>query len=149
MADERKLQFVVADALKVLPGARRTGYRAWFMLNGANLGHNPIDEIAVGEKVLAQARINHGRWLCDCPDPDCGGSELVTMQDPVFFCLSCGNVKWGGKFLQVDFPGKKLLKAILTHLSKRPKVINRNWYPHEEPADLIAENIAAGLGRGR
>lgn len=143
MTDEQMLQFAVADALKVLPGARRIGYRAWFILNGSNLGHSPIDEVAVGEKALP--RINHGRWMCDCPDPDCLGAELVTQEDPVFFCLSCGNVEWGGKFLQVEFPGKKKLKAILTHLSKRPKVINRNWESDEEPAHLIAENIAAGL----
>ncbi len=47
------------------------------------------------------ARIDFGRWIADC---ECGGAEYVDPDEPIFFCLSCGNSATSGRARQVVFP---------------------------------------------
>jgi hypothetical protein len=93
------------------------------------------------------AFINHGRWVALCPEKDCAGQEVVDPLDPVFMCLSCGNVgnSHGGmiRFHPVKFPKDRY--AIEEVLLKR-KAINRNWNSDKETLDdLIKENKEYGL----
>ena len=36
----------------------------------------------------ASAYINHGRWMANCPDLECAGTEVVDPNDTVMMCLS-------------------------------------------------------------
>lgn len=51
----------------------------------------------------AYAYISNGRWLAVCDEPGCAGCEYVDPQEPVFFCLTCGN-GGSGNGKQVIFP---------------------------------------------
>lgn len=49
------------------------------------------------------AYISNGRWMAICDEPGCAGCEYVDPQEPLFYCLTCGNGRSGsGK--QVIFP---------------------------------------------
>lgn len=80
------------------------------------------------------ARVNHGRWLADCPY--CHGAELVRVGEP-FFCLSCGMKENGGHVMAVRFPDDA--EAIECALKSRP-LENQNWEPSETIEMLLAEN---------
>jgi hypothetical protein len=101
-------------------------------------------------KLRAVARVNLSRWIADCPVCS-GGAEIVTPSDPRFFCLSCmhlGSVAQG-KWLQVDFPAPRDRAAIEAELDRRPREINRNWFPWESSDDLAAETIVCLNGEER
>jgi hypothetical protein len=85
------------------------------------------------------AYVNHGRWVADCPF--CDGGELVTPEDPRFFCLSCGHLGTTaeGGWLAVGFPSTEAQAAIDQELALRPEP-NRNWLPWEPVEKLVAEN---------
>ena len=94
-------------------------------------GRNTSGEVA--------ARINHGRWLVDCPG--CNSALVVDLSQPVFMCFECGNNHNGGKWLAVTIPGNRTI--IEAELLKRPwngrnpaEAINRNWEPGETVATL-------------
>lgn len=93
---------------------------------------------------IAKPYVNHGRWVADCPDPDCAGCEVVEPTDPVFMCLSCGNLhtQQGNRvwLLTVDFPVHNIMQAATRALLKRPRIF-RNWAPETESVqDLLEEN---------
>ncbi|WP_455360027.1 hypothetical protein [Streptomyces sp. SYSU K21746] len=54
----------------------------------------PPDGFVIG--VRAYARINHNRWVADCP---CGSAQVVTPTDPRMACTECG-LGW----IALDFP---------------------------------------------
>lgn len=74
-----------------------------------------------------EARVNHGRWLVDCPA--CKGAELAS--EDGFICCSCG----AGRYTVV-WPDNRA--DIETVLDSRP-VANRNWHLGETVDDLLAE----------
>ena len=78
------------------------------------------------------AYINHSRWLADCSEDGCKGTEFVDSDWPRFVCIGCGSGVW-----PVSFPKNRL--AIEATLLLRPKE-NRNWTPGESVADLRIEN---------
>ena len=95
------------------------------------------------------ARINHGRWLVDCPG--CNSALVVDLGQPVFMCVECGNAGNEGKWFQVAIPSNR--KAIEAELLKRPmngrnpaEAVNRNWTPGETVATLKQENTDHGIG---
>lgn len=56
------------------------------------------------DKISSRAvygRIELGQWCADC---DCGGTEFVDHQEPIFFCFSCGNSVDAGQLRPVIFP---------------------------------------------
>lgn len=77
------------------------------------------------------ARIDHGRWIGDCPNPHCSGAELVDLDDLRFFCLYCFNEAWDGSWLFVFMP--RNWPEIAASLEERP-VHEQNW--HEESRGL-------------
>jgi len=94
------------------------------------------------------ARINHGRWLVDCPG--CNSALVVDLSQPVFMCVECGNATNDGKWFQVTLPRNR--RALEAELLQRPFGRNpadaptRNWEPGETVADLRRENAEHGIG---
>ena len=88
------------------------------------------------------ARVNHGRWIVDCPA--CPSAQIVQPGDTSFVCLSLDPLCPAyGEVVEIAWPPVwRAIEAILAH---RPNKVNRNWYPWETLADLRAENLAHGL----
>lgn len=101
------------------------------------------------------AYVDFGRWAGRC---DCGGGTYVDPNDPVFFCMRCGNAN-SGMARPVIFPVD--LDAIEDALLARPvtgseRAVNRieaarlgrpaidglarNWYPNQTLSMLLGEN---------
>lgn len=103
----------------------------------------PTEAVLVDRKV--RARVNHGRWIVDCPDPDCGGAELVSPEERVFFCCECRNRRARHALLPVVFPKPGVRADIETYLRARPNEANQNWKPGETVVQLRDENRAEGI----
>lgn len=83
------------------------------------------------------ARVNHGTWIVDCPNPDCRGAEYI-WEEGLFMCWSCFNAHVDHCYLLTDFPKER--RTIEAILDVRPEP-NRNWDHHESIDDLQSENI--------
>jgi len=95
------------------------------------------------------ARINHGRWLVDCPG--CNSALIIDLEHRVFMCVECANAGNDGKWFAVTVPGNRTI--IESELLKRPwngrnpaEAVNRNWEPGETVATLKQENTEHGIG---
>ena len=99
------------------------------------LGGIPITD---GEPL--QPRINHGRWIVDCPF--CPSAELMN-ESGLFMCQSCWNINNGRAYHNVAKPNNRI--KVERALLKRPEQENRNWKPGETVAQLLAENIEHGV----
>jgi ribosomal protein L37AE/L43A len=114
------------------------------------MGFGPLPEPTAGNTAgEVAARINHGRWLVDCPG--CNSALVVDLSEPVFMCVECANAANDGKWFQVTVPTNRA--AIEIELLKRPmngrnpaEAVNRNWEPGETVATLRQENIDHGIG---
>jgi len=89
---------------------------------------------------IVQARVNHGRWIADCPF--CIGAEMVWFEEPsIFFCFSCRNKAVGEHLLRVEIPRNyEKIEDIL--MVRHP--VNRNW-DGETLSALKSENTKAGV----
>lgn len=97
-----------------------------------------LSEIAKGTP--AQTRVNHNRWIVDCPD--CGGAEFLWPEN-LMMCANCWNQGVGGLWRRVEIPDNG--NEIETVLKARPVPATRNWERHETVAHLKRENQAKGL----
>ncbi|MEU5077109.1 hypothetical protein AB0G76_37005 [Streptomyces asoensis] len=72
----------------------------------------------------AYARINHNRWVADCP---CGSAQVVSPADPRMACTECG-LGWV-RLVFPDDPGavEQSVSADLPHL--------RNWWNFDDPTN--------------
>ena len=69
------------------------------------------------------ARINHNRWVSDCP---CGSAQVVSPTDPRMACTECG-LGWRTLTFPEDAAAVEVSIAdLLPHL--------RNWWHDEDPA---------------
>lgn len=117
----------------------RDGWRARFKTGAeflraykATIGNNK----RIVNTPRLHARVNHGRWVADCPF--CGGAEMVWLETPsLFFCFSCRNKAIGGGLLRVGIP--KQYDAIEELLIVRHPA-NRNWQQGESLLALESEN---------
>ena len=128
----------------------------------------PFDDCEpVGKSVYAQ--VNNGQWLAICPI--CGGAESVMLEEPIFYCFSCGNFENHGKPREVIFPSTKDIKDIESILLERPVIIKkgaheieritnaepaikdeygllpRSWTPDQTIKDLRRENKESIKGK--
>ena len=126
-----------------IPGVKKQGHRIWFVNAARGMGFRVKDELSDNHIV---ARVNHGRWIADCPY--CGGAELADATEPDFGWLRRGNPGGNkenigdGLVMPIDFPAQ--IRGIEKALSARPE-LNRNWEPHETVGDLHKENRDHGL----
>ena len=82
--------------------ARLPSYGAWIkMMCEPRQVMFPAWNGLVDYKHPVYARIDSGRWIGDC---ECGGAEYVDPDEPIFFCLSCGNVRFKSCARSVIFP---------------------------------------------
>lgn len=88
------------------------------------------------------ARVNHGRWIVDCPEDGCNGAELP-FADGFFLCGSCIAERRPLRLFRVDFGQER--QAVEAALERRPKNA-RNWLPGEPVEHLMLENQAHGIG---
>lgn len=82
------------------------------------------------------------RWICRCPDCP-GGSAYVWLEQPIMFCLSCGNRSIGGRWRTVTLPPDP--GAIEALLMQRPDVANMVWVPGESLTLIRAHNEMLGV----
>lgn len=87
------------------------------------------------------ARVNHGRWIVDCPAcPSAALLEQAQEEGPSRgACRDCG-----APFGLVVVPGSADRRALEDALARRP-VANQNWEPGETLADLLVENELQGV----
>lgn len=81
----------------------------------------PPDGFLIGQQ--AYARINHNRWVADCP---CGSAQVVTPTDPRMACTECG-LGW----IRLIFPADPAaaeaeVAGALPH--------ERNWWHPDDPS---------------
>jgi hypothetical protein len=117
----------IKAGLPLLEWQRRTAHSQAF----------PFDERAAGS---VPAEINHGRWMVRCPA--CPGAEEADPEQPIFYCLSCGNADNGGHVMAVEFPKDR---EEIERLLLAREIENRNVKPTETPADIEAENLEYGV----
>jgi hypothetical protein len=73
---------LAADAWALVPPAERV----WrWVEHRLQRRVSPPEGFVLGAQLWA--RINHNRWLCDCP---CGSAQVVSPTDPRFACTECG-----------------------------------------------------------
>lgn len=139
------MKTIMADSNAMIPAVRVNGHRNFYLNTIASMGYKVLDKVA-GKRDAVMAYINHGRWVADCPGcPSGSGAENVTLDDPVFMCLSCGNSLVGGKLRPVIFPDEEARVKIEQALAQRP-LPNRNWFPDESREKLLLENHSIGIG---
>src|SRR3989304_8862424 len=95
----------------------------------------PSGKVAIGPAV--QARANHGRWIADCPE--CAGAELVSFDNPVFFCCECRNAAAEHDLLPVLLPEPAKRREIEAALVARPIPAARTRQPGRAPAPAPPE----------
>jgi hypothetical protein len=94
--------------------------------------------IRVSESTEAiEARIDHGRWIVECP---CGAGNAVDVAAKIALCFGCGTAH-----LNVRLPEQRTARAIERALLARPHVKTRNWQPDESVDDLMNENLRHGV----
>ena len=91
----------------------------------------PDDQVS---KEVRQVRVNHGRWVVDCP---CGGAQLACRTDRRMFCVDCLHTANGGQWVTVAWPDD--VEQIEALLESRPVGL-QNWDPGETVGVLHAEN---------
>ncbi|MGW0647899.1 hypothetical protein ACWD4T_03685 [Streptomyces umbrinus] len=108
---------VPADAWALVPPAERVW--RWVELQQQRR-LTPPDGFVIGHR--AYARINHNRWVADCP---CGSAQVVTPSDPRMACTECG-YGWLALVLPEDVEAvEESVADKLPHL--------RNWWHPDDP----------------
>ena len=99
--------------------------------------------VIAGDVAPLVARVNHGRWIVDCPN--CRSASFATAPTPrlrsavpSFVCPDCNGGPW-----PAGYPAERA--AIVALLDVRPDPTKRNWAPGETLGDLAAENAEHGL----
>lgn len=98
-----------------------------------------IQRLPVSDGKPLEARIEHARYIIDCPN--CNSAEFA-FEDKLFFCSICSNSNVEGKILKVKMPKER--KEIESILSKR-LIVNRHWLPNETVSDLRKESLKMGV----
>lgn len=85
---------------------------------------------------VVAAEANWGRWIVQCLT--CTDALTLTPGTPLFRCWTCG--------LEAEILWPINTEAIERLLLMRPLEQHRNWLPGETLHDLLAENVAHGIG---
>lgn len=77
----------------------------------------------------ARARVNHGRWIADCPRPYCNNAMKLEPRQASFHCGGAGGCNL---VAEIEWPTDP--DGIWAALAERPVPATRNWYPpgHDE-----------------
>lgn len=138
------------DSALLLPGEARTVATS---LQRTLLERGRTGQLVVWETTYAQAYVNNGMWIADCPQ-QCGSAEQL-MDGPdrkdYFFCSYC-------KCMATSVHWPPDADEIMEILERRPLPHNRNWWPEghklaiaagcrdgETLEELRAENAEHGI----
>lgn len=82
---------------------------------------------------VARARVNHGRWIADCPRRYCANAMRLEPRQAMFHCGGEGGCRM---VADIEWPANA--DDIWQALLERPVPTTRNWYPngHVEAAKL-------------
>ncbi len=72
----------------------------------------------------ARARVNHGRWIADCPRRYCANAMRLEPGQATFHCGGAG-----GCLMVADIEWPADADSIWEALLERPVPTTRNWYP--------------------
>lgn len=97
------------------------------------LGARAVVPVSIGD---VHVRVNHGRWIIDCPVDGCTGASLAIDGDRRFICADCHSGPY-----RVVWPPANTRSKVEAALLVRPGHA-RNWFPGESVARLRAENEA-------
>lgn len=81
----------------------------------------PPAGFVIGQQIYA--RINHNRWVADCP---CGSAQVVTPADPRLACTECGSGWFALVFPEDAAAAEATVENELPH--------QRNWWHPDDPA---------------
>jgi hypothetical protein len=131
----------ILNADDMAPSLGVNSYREWIrrMTVDSRAARVMLDGIAIGYEPLGTpiiATVNHGRWVGIC---ECGGAEIVTPNDPIFFCFSCYNLDNKYHVRPVAFPHEKEQAAISAVLMERDHK-DMHWTPGETVEVLKGQN---------
>lgn len=102
----------------------------------------------MGTELVALAIVVHDRWLARCPRLGCANSESIGRCDDGsdggltgdrFTCRATH----GGCGLVCEVVWPVHVDQITAVLKARPVPLNRNWWPPQSLAELVAENLDA------
>lgn len=111
-----------------------------FARRHAELGITPPESDETADVAPLLAHISDDCWQVDCPD--CGGAEVVWLNDRRIWCHRCGNAAVGGLYRPVELP--TMAEEIERILSYRPRRDYRNWSHTETLDDVRRHNEEAG-----
>lgn len=100
---------------------------------------------------FARVWVYRGKWVVDCPDPECFWTYYAITDTglPRYLYRCCGdqNGPGCGKPFELIWPPLDVAEEIVDILSERSLLATRNWTPNETVEHLLAENDAALVGR--
>lgn len=95
--------------------------------------------------------VNRGRWIVDCPNPECSWAyDGITEDGRTRYLYQCQGDHTGkgcGTPFELVWPPLDEAEEIAELLAARSNKANRNWVPSETVAQLIVENEAHLVGR--
>lgn len=124
----RRSLLVDAAALHMVPSAQALEVKFTQKMRQRGTRVRESDELLV-------ARVDHGRWLADCPA--CNAGIALTPGASEAFCFGFG---CGHRFTHIAWPDDAAVEEIERTLRARPKIATRNWLPTETVDDLRREN---------
>lgn len=80
----------------------------------------------------AQAYVNFGRWIADCP-LGCGNAAALEPNQTAFYCNPPGGCGHMGELI---WPSNA--QEIWEALNERPMPKTRNWFPQDHPLAIRA-----------
>lgn len=160
-----RLLIAMNKIITALDIAQRDGLPNWVTWIHAGVRQNGYIQTPFTGRIAGPpiaALIDRGRWVAKC---ECGGTEYVCVEEPIFYCFSCANWKNGGNGRKVVFPDDELRAKIEAALLARPVIplqgrfelerlinatpanlnLHRQWLPGVTLNELLAENEAEGI----
>lgn len=74
--------------------------------------------------LTARAIVNHGRWIAECPDPNCYNAMALEPKEATFHCGGLGGCRL---IAPLEWPANA--DEIWEALAERPDPRTRNWAP--------------------
>lgn len=121
-----------------IPAPGSAGFWEWYVDRyKPETWRGPVPKFSgLARSVVAFARVDHGRWLVDCPY--CTGACFAGWEERRFVCAEClhAGTEAEGQFIRVEWP--KNHAEIEDALARRP-MPRQNWWPGEHTSMLRAE----------
>jgi hypothetical protein len=124
----------------------RSFWRAHAAERGFRRGHLTVRDLTLTD-LESPVYISAGRYVADCPNPQCNGAAACWIENPEACCLDCGTLFTPRWPTPAEIGGD--LHEAVEVLLQRPWSFWRNFrasHPEETIADLKAQNLVMGDG---